>query len=636
MAKNDFFMYVNKKWIDRTVIPSYRGTYGISEQIEEHIDKKLISLLRHTLSSKSSNKIGKLVHSVLNDSVQHFNIEKMKQLLKDIDCMKTNSDLSKNIGMLNKYQLTSPLNILINHDSYVSSKCLIHLYEPELGLPTYDHYTKSDSDHVLVAYKLMLEKIGDLLESHDLEQLLQVEKKVLSYLSSSGDLDDPSKSHNEFTFEHLQTTYKHIDWNSMFLEYGVELKKNDIVIVTNLKYMAALDKMFETFEMKVWSIWLRSNCVLSLLKYLPPPFDDLHYELFGKALRGEEVKLPQPKLLLHVFDNFANQTLSHVYIHHTPSATKIKEQAELMINGLKNATIRLIKNCKWMSKKAKTMGIHKVSTMQFQTGFDDHLLTKDVDFELHHLEISDNCLIDNILILSELKTKKNIEKIGSGCDKYNYKWEDGAYEVNAYYYADQNKMVVPLGILEPPFFDAHKSVAWNYGGIGAAIGHEITHAFDEDGHHYDHTGSWKDWWTTHDKHYYTLITNKVEELYDGLEYMDGHVDGHLTFDENLADIGGLEISLEALEYAFQTNRIVNESEKKDLYNDFFTSYAMSWRLKDRPQKAKQSLILDHHAPAHFRVNIPIAMFDQFYSTYNVSEKDKMYIDKKERVFLFTS
>lgn len=634
--KEDFFMAVNKKWLAHTKIPSYRATYGISEQLEESIEKELLGILR---KASDKTKIGKLVHSVLNDSVQIHNVEKIKQLLKDIDCMKTTDDLCFQLGLLNKYQLTSPLNILINHDVYNSSKCLIHLFEPELGLPTYNHYTKDDSDSVLVAYKTMLKKIGDELESHDLEHVLPIEKQVYDYLSNEGDLDDPTISHNEFKLEKLENTYKHINWSKLFESYGIKIKKSDVVIVTNMNYINQLDKMFQTFDMKVWSIWLRAYSVLSLLKYLPPPFDDFHYALFGKELRGELVKLPQPKLLLHVFDNFANQSLSSLYVHSLKDALKIKNQATLMVNGLKNATLRLIQKSSWMSVNAKRMAMIKIKKMIFQVGFNSKLLDYDVysvenDQELKHLEISDKCLIENILALSEKKTVDTIKRIGFGCEKFNTEWDDGAYEVNAYYYADQNKMVIPLGILQSPFFDKEKSVAWNYGGIGAAIGHEITHAFDEDGHHYDQSGSWKDWWTTADKHKYSEITEKVEKLYDGLKYMDGHVNGHLTLDENLADIGGLEIALEALDYAIQTTHIVDDIEKKKMYDEFFVSFAMSWRLKDRPKKAKQSLILDRHAPAYYRVNRTLGMFDTFYDTYNVNKKNSMYIKKEDRVHLF--
>jgi putative endopeptidase len=227
-----------------------------------------------------------------------------------------------------------------------------------------------------------------------------------------------------------------------------------------------------------------------------------------------------------------------------------------------------------------------------------------------------------------------MKKIGNKCHLFNDDWDDGCYDVNAYYYADQNKMVIPLGILQAPFFDMTKSVAWNYGGIGATIGHEITHAFDEDGHNYDHSGSWVNWWNESDKHKYSLLTNKVEKLYDGLKYMDGHVDGHLTFDENLADIGGLEIALEALNHVIYVNKINDIEEKKKMYKDFFLSFAMSWRLKDRPKKAKQSLLLDHHAPAVYRVNIPVAMFDEYYIAFNVSNKNLMYIDQSHRIKLF--
>jgi putative endopeptidase len=226
-----------------------------------------------------------------------------------------------------------------------------------------------------------------------------------------------------------------------------------------------------------------------------------------------------------------------------------------------------------------------------------------------------------------------IGTLGKGCGETRPTWEDGAFEVNAFYYPDRNQLTIPAGMLRPPFFDLRRSAAWNYGGIGAAVGHEITHGFDADGKNYDLRGSYKDWWTAADNKAYERLTEALVGMYGGEEYAGGKVDGRLTLSENIADVGGVAIALDAL-HDYLHDHKATAGEKRESYRDFFTSYAVSWRNKDRPRKARQALYLDVHAPAPLRVNMVVRQFAEFYEAFGIQPGDPGWLDESERVQLW--
>jgi putative endopeptidase len=266
--------------------------------------------------------------------------------------------------------------------------------------------------------------------------------------------------------------------------------------------------------------------------------------------------------------------------------------------------------------------------MIFQIAYPDKWV-----FELDSVKISETRMLTNILNLAQYDTDDMLEKLGTGKINEKNNWDDGVFEVNAYYYSDKNMMVIPAGILQAPFFDLRRSEAWNLGGIGAAIGHEITHGFDDDGRLYDKTGVMKDWWTETDTKTYKEVTRALVHLFNKETYMGGKVDGELTLSENIADLGGIAIALEALEDVFKEMRY-DERRRKAAYKEFFTSYAVSWRNKDRPKKAQQSLVLDKHAPAPLRVNLIVRQFAEFYAAFDIQDTDPGYISAGERIQLW--
>jgi predicted metalloendopeptidase len=493
-----------------------------------------------------------------------------------------------------------------------------------LGLPSKHYYS---SQRVLVQYGVLLKKLGVAFDVRDLEKVVSIEQGIQSSLTENA--GSPEESYTAKSIEELKRTWKEVPWETLLLAWGMptDLIRTSKFIVTNKTYIDHFNRLFRTFDLGTWRIWMQAYTILSFLEYLPSPFDTWHNDLFGHRLRGNTQKLPQYLVMLHVLQTTATQALSYEYVQkYIP--VELKEEATSMVRRLKTATIQRIRNVPWMLASTKAIAVEKVKAMRFRVAYPSEWFD-----EFTGITVDPERLLQNIWNLNTKDTIRMIETLGRGCGNPGGKWDDGAFEVNAYYYPDKNQLVIPGGMLRTPFFDLKRSVAWNYGGIGAAIGHEITHAFDDDGRNYDVYGSYKEWWTDTDNKKYAEMSQDLISLFDGEEYEGGKVDGSLTLSENIADLGGVAIALSALQSYLQEHK-ASATEKKKAYRDFFLSYAVSWRNKDRPKKAKQSLFMDVHAPAHLRVNLIVRQFKEFFEAFDIAEGDPGWIPEKDRIRLW--
>jgi predicted metalloendopeptidase len=501
-----------------------------------------------------------------------------------------------------------------------------------LGLPNKHYYRAGMKNRIFLKYVKFLQLLGKHMNIDMLESAATIETLMLPYLTQSD--DGPMSAEYIYTplsYTELTSKYKHIAWRELMNGWGAPeaVYTRATYIVTNTQYLKHLNSLFdgEAFTLDMWRTWMRAMTLLTFVEYLPPPFDDYHFELFGRALKGQTEKLPQKYLTLGVLQQHAKHDLGRLFVDHAVMEGT-KAHATRLIKQLKKATIRRIRAIEWMSESTRAAAIAKVEHMKFQVAHPDHWVseTAAVRIDVHHP-------LTNMINLLVHDTDKMIQDLKHGrCERSEKVWNDGAFEVNAYYYSESNMMVVPAGILRAPFFDLAKSDAWNLGGIGVTIGHEITHGFDAEGRLYDQRGLYNNWWTDDDVAMYNKVTQQVIDLYDGERYMGGRVNGKLTLSENMADLGGMAIGLEALNTLLETVKDVEK--RKAAYRDFFISYAVSWRNKDRAKKAKESLFLDVHAPAPLRVNLIVKQFDEFYVAFDVKPGDAGYIPPEERIRLW--
>jgi putative endopeptidase len=621
---SDFYKYVNNKWQQHVHVPNYISSYGVSEELEEIVRNQLINVITKI---NNNNPLAVLSNSFLKHKYQRNSVIDLQRITNMFECINSIQDVCYSIGTLNKIQSRSPLTFVIGSDSNNSSICSIYVYEPQLGLPERRFYNTDNNSHIVNKYIRLLKTVGKLLNIEGLESVVTIEATIEPFLASTGEIRNITYTYNPIDFNELTKEYKHIDWSSIMRGIGIseELYTTHKFIITNQRYVHLLDKMCTTFDLEAWRTWLRSLVILSFLEYMPSPFSDFHYELFGRALRGSTEKIPRKLLSLGVLQKYTPQDLSKLYVNEIMKKGT-KEHALILVKELQKATIQRIKELTWMSDVARTSSSIKVKKMLFQVAHPGRWYS-----ETKHTLIHAERPLLNIINLNVTDTEKMINDLKHKCGRFDDEWEDGAFVVNAYYYAEANRMTIPAGMLQPPFFDLNKSKGWNYGGIGAAIGHEITHGFDDEGRHYDAYGNYKDTWTSNDSRIYEQLSKSIIDLFDGKEYMGGKVDGKLTLSENIADLGGLAIALTAL-----NNQLTECSDmvKKREWRDFFISYAVSWRVKDRPKKAKQALLLDVHAPCQLRVNLIVQNFQEWFYAFDIQEGEPGWIPESKRVKLW--
>ena len=625
----DFYTYINHEWQDTVKIKPYDSSVSVSDEIETRVENAIFDMIRKMEKTKPNSPFTHFVKSIITPSYQINNIYDIQRLSSLFECLHNREDVARIIGKLNRIQSNAPISFVVANDRYIPNKRCIYLYEPKLGLPEKQQYQKGVDKKAINGYTHVLKIIGQLLHVESLESAVAIEASLLPYLSEENDREDVSFSYHPYNLSDLNRMYTNIPWKTMMVAWGMTpaVASSASYIVTNKQYMSALNRMFADYSMTTWRIWMRAQVIVDFMKYLPPPFDDLHFQLWGKQFQGTTEKIPQRFLMLKVLKENIPHNLGYAYVNHDVSP-KLKTTAIALVENLRVATIKRIGDLKWMTKETKVKAIEKCKAMLFQVAYPDKW-----EFELDETKIDPTRMLMNIWNLAKYDTDIMIKHLKRGKINEKENWEDGVFEVNAYYYSDKNLMVIPAGILQTPFFDLKRSQAWNFGGIGAAIGHEITHGFDDDGRLYNKSGVMKDWWSTEDADKYKEMSQSLVELFNKATYMGGKVDGDLTLSENIADLGGVSIALEALEMEFAKGSY-SDSAKKTAYKEFFTSYAVSWRNKDRAKKAEQSLLLDKHAPAPLRVNLIVRQFAEFYAAFNISESDPGYIPVGDRIQLW--
>jgi putative endopeptidase len=611
---HDFYGYVNHVWEHQTPIPPYAHTIGVSEEIEEVVKKQLIHAITVVQHKDPNHRLSVVANSLLHARAQHHSIEAMKSLFTKFISTKTVEELGDHIGYLNRVQSHAPLSFVISSDSNDSKQCIVFVYEPELALPEKHLYTGHTDRDVQARHALhrLLEESQrhlSLPKAFAFSSAFALEKGLLPHLSKVEDRKDITFYYNPVTYADLESTYPALPWRAMLTGLGCssEVFERARYIVTNDGWVRHLQAMLRTTPLSMWGSWMSSQLLTTFIEYMPAPFKDYHYDLYGKILRGSKSPLPPSHVMLKAFQTYAPQSLSRVFVD-TVLAKGTKEEATKLVHSLKAATKARIDGLEWMSADTKAEAQKKLEAMRFQVAYPEKW-----ESELDRTHLHPEHPLQNILSLAETDTKSMIEDLTKGnCGKLEGEWEEGAFEVNAYYYPDGNMMAIPAGILQPPFFDLKKSRAWNLGGIGAAIGHEITHGFDDDGRKYDSEGNFRSWWQPSDAETFTHMSHEVEALYEGVKTPHGHVNGKHTLSENLADLGGVAIALEALQTEMAS---ASPEELKRAYKEFFISYAVSWRTKQQPEKAKQALLLDRHAPASLRVNLIVKQFAEFFEAF---------------------
>lgn len=632
---HDFYLYVNGAWLHHVKTPTYRSAFGVSEELEELIKENFLILLEKAMpfakrgnvirgvNEKAFQMMGQFGMSSLRPSVQPKSIHVLKKMISDINCIRNTEEITKTLAYFMKMRITSVLTFY----SYFEPKNDIYyraaLTPGQLGLPDTSYYFHQGSERTptVTLYGALLDKLTRLLDLDEpLSPVIQLEtlfaKSLLKY----------QYQQEEFLKgEELLKKYPHISWDIFWKTVGYTDWKINTIKLNPPGWIKTIDGLMKNLSLNNWKLLLKTHLVLHALPLLPPPFDDLHSEFYEKHLRGQSRKLPQKELTVRLLQEWMPSTMSRIYLKYFFDQT-LKTQASEFVKMIQTAAINRIQNTDWLSKKTREKAIEKVRKMKIGVGYP----SKMPPIESVHLQ-TDN-LFQNILLLGEEHTSDEIVKLNKTVDIQN-EWEDAIYAVNAFYYSEVNQLILPAGSISWPFYHSMAPLGWNYGGLGAIIGHEMTHAFDSDGKEYNAEGQKEKWWTLQDNKEYNKRVKALVKLYDQAKVLGHPVNGSLTLNENISDLGGLAIALDALKLHLERGKLTGQVQK-EAYRNFFTAYAVSWRIKEKPEKILQGLFMDRHAPAPLRVNLIISQFDEWYEAFGIQVSDTLYIPPEERIRIF--
>jgi putative endopeptidase len=629
---DDFYSYVNAKWMKNTMIPLTKSTFGVSEEIERTIEDQTSILLEECIKKvdlDSSNymdslqsMLGRLALSVHSADLQKEPLETTKTILRGIQSLQSKEEVAVILGEFLRYKIRGIFTIYGQYENKNRSEYTYTIGTGGLGLEPSFYIRKSLRRGVSFAlYKKFVKRIGDLFDIPTLDCVIRLEKILAGVLYR---VDRDTVEHKR-TGSELQEQFQHIPFSYLFASMGVSNWQSRVFFVESLRWLHTINKLFHHLGLDHWRLLLSHHFLLFALPWLPPPASSLSFQFFRKELRGQQAKMSRKEQSVYVVQQFATVFFSRLYVERMVN-TEIKPAVKSMIETILEVGEKRVASIDWLETTTRKKAQEKIKKMRFVVGYPDSFLDHPIP------ELSKTNLMLNLLLLGESQTKFEIQKLGEPISQQK-DWDDAVFVVNAYYYTQANEMVIPVGILQDPFFDKDRSIAQNYGALGCVLCHEITHAFDKEGKEYDPEGFQKKWWTPRDNRNYNKQTKALIDLYSQQTIYGFPVSGKKTLSENIADIGGMGLALDALHQKLDSLQLTGD-ERKEAYREFFLAYAVSWRLKDRKKRRIQALITDKHSPPTLRVNLVVSQFQEWYDAFDIQPEDKLYIAPEKRIRIF--
>jgi len=636
---DDFFRYATGAWIKRTEIPPEYSRWGAFNELIERNNDAL-----HTIAGKASQiqvdpklapetqKVGDYYASGMDEqSIEAMRTKPLEEELGRIEAIKDPQDVLNEIGHLHSIGINAFFNFGAGQDSKDSTRDIAQAVQGGLGMPDRDYYTKQDPDmkqkreKYIAHVTKMLTLLGEPAQkaADDAKRIMALETKLAEASRTRVQLRDPIKNYNKMGVRQLQDLTPEWNWSDYFNKINL-LEPGDIN-VHQPEFFKAANDVFKSTPIDDWKAYLRWHLISATAPYLSKDFVDEYFDFNERTLRGTQQNKPRWKRVIATEDDEIGEALGKLYVgfNFPPEA---KARALELVNNLKEALADRIKTLDWMDEPTKKEALKKLAAMNVKIGYPDKWL----DYSL--LQIDRGPYVSNAMRAGKFEADRDLEKIGKPVDRTD--WGMTPPTVNAYYNPNMNEIVFPAGILQPPFFYANADDAVNYGGIGAVIGHEMTHGFDDQGRQFDATGNLRDWWSKKSADEYDKRRKAIVQQYNEYEPLPGlHVNGELTQGENIADVGGVKLAYAALQKALEKHP-EEQNKKIDGFTPdqrFFLSFAAIWRSKIRDEDQKLRVKTDPHSPAQFRVNGPLSDLQEFQKAFNIPDGSPMVRPADKRV-----
>ena len=632
--KHDFFNHVNGSWLEKNEIPEDRTRWGSFDELRKNTDADVLAILEKAMKSNSLKagsdqaKAVQLYQSILNvDARNESGIEPLNLFLSKINQIATVEDLQNYLTEMQSKGGAGFFGAYVGSDSKDSNKNVVYLGTGSLGLPDRDYYVKDDSDSKEKRKKYvahitrMLQFLGDSEPDAEsqAQQILAFETALAIPRLDKVERRDARKRYNPKSITELQEMVPAINWSTYFEDLGI---KTDTVIVSQLKYTEDLQVIFAKNNVSDWKAYLRWTVLNKAASSLSEEIDKANWEFYSKTLKGAKKQRPREERALSAVNRTMGEALGQLYVSEKfPPEAKEKAQ-EMIVNVLKAFENR-INNVSWMSPETKVKAIEKLNATTVKVGYPDQW--KDYS----NLEIGVS-YFQNRLNASAWRFNKNIDKLNKPVDKTE--WHMSPQTVNAYFNPSYNEIVFPAAILQPPFYDYNADDAVNYGGIGAVIGHEISHSFDDSGARFDKDGNLNDWWTESDLEQFEALGKALADQYSAIEVLpETNINGAFTLGENIGDLGGVNVAYDGLQLEFEKNGRPENIDGFTAEQRYFMSWATIWRSKYRDEALKNQIKTDPHSPGMVRAVQPLKNVDSFYEAFNIKEGDEMYLAPDNRI-----
>lgn len=637
---DDFFRYVNGAWFDKTEIPADRTRWGSFDELRQNTDKDALAILKEAtedpkLDPKSDQAKAVAIYETYLDNATRdkVGVAPLVPYLEQINGLQTSADVNALINSMANEGGLGLYSLYVYADQKSSNDNAVYISNGSLGLPDRDYYVVQDADmkekreQYVAHVARMLQLAGETKEAAeaDAKKVLAIETKMAEPRLTRVERRDSRLTYNPMTIAELQKTTPVIDWKAYIEASG--LKNVDKVIISDTKYIKALNTILTTSNIENVKAYLKWTLVNGNASFLSTEMEKANWDFYAKTLEGAKEQRPVEERALAVVNNTVGEALGQLYVAKKFPA-EAKEKAQAMIKNVLSAFGERIKALPWMAEETKKGALEKLAATTIKIGYPD----KWEDYSTMKIKSpkQGGTHFENMKNAEKWEVAKNIADYGKPVDKS--RWGMAPQTVNAYFNPVYNEIVFPAAILQPPFYDYKADEAINYGGIGAVIGHEISHSFDDSGARYDKNGNLNNWWTDTDLTQFTKLGDRLATQYSALEPLPGiFVDGHFTLGENIGDLGGVNAAYDGLQMFLKENGNPGKIDGFTPEQRFFISWGTIWRTKARDEAIKNQVKTDPHAPGHYRAYVPLQNVDAFYEAFGITDKDKLYIKPEDRV-----
>jgi len=631
--QDNFFRFVNGNWLANTEIPSDRARWGSFDELREMADRQVLQIINDKAAitdaptGSDAQKIGDMFRSFMDtERIEELRLMPLEAQFESINALRSHDDVLAYWGRYHKLRSGLPFSFSVGQDQMEATQYITYASQSGLGLPDREYYLSTDARNreIVNRYKELIANFWDLAGWGNgttvANQVVDVETKIAQAHWTRVQNRDRNATYNKMTQAELNRMAPGVNWLTV-LEYAGLAEAHDVVI-RQPSYFTDFASFFRSVPVEHWRNYLKFHLIRTSAGMLSSDFDEASFDFYGRTLSGQLEQRSREKRGVSAVESVLGFMVGKEYVsrHFQPEA---KKRMDEMVQNLLVAFEQSIKDLEWMTEATKEEALAKLSTFTTKIGYPD--VWRDYDC----LEIDPHDLVGNMRRSAACEFERNISRLGQPIDRDE--WGMTPQTVNAYYRSTLNEIVFPAAILQPPFFNVDAEDAINYGAIGAVIGHEITHGFDDQGRRSDGDGNLRDWWTAEDEEQFNARAQLMIDQYSAFNPIDDmFLNGALGLGENIADLGGMNVAQRAYRNSLQGKEgpVIDGFTAEQR---FFIGWGQIWRIQFRDEALRRQIVTGPHSPGKYRVLGVLSNMPEFYEAFDVQPGDPMYREESVRV-----